>query len=89
MESITRWAILSEVTLPWLNSPRHTQPEQKKLWKLKVPVKNYSFVFTKKVILTKDNLATQNWNGSVKCSFCLNNETIKHLFFECQVARVI
>ena len=35
----------------------------------------------------KDNLAKRNWNDSVKCCFCHKDETIKHLFFECQFAR--
>ena len=35
------------------------------------------------VVLTKDNLARRNWNGSKKCVFCSHNETIQHLFFNC------
>jgi hypothetical protein len=35
----------------------------------------------------KDNLAKQNWNDSMKCCFCHKDETIRHLFFECQLAR--
>jgi hypothetical protein len=63
----------------------------KNLWKLKAPIKIKIFLWflRKDAILTKDNLAKRNWNGSVKCSFCHKNETIKHLFFECQVVRVI
>jgi hypothetical protein len=63
----------------------------KKLWKLKAPIKIKIFLWflRKSVILTEDNLAKRNWNGSVKYSFCHKNETIKHLFFECQVERVI
>ncbi|WVZ64590.1 hypothetical protein U9M48_014085 [Paspalum notatum var. saurae] len=34
------------------------------------------------VILTNDNLAKHNWQGSKQCSFCHSDETIKHLFFE-------
>jgi hypothetical protein len=46
--------------------------------------------FLKKgVILTKDNLARRNWNGSKKCCFCSKAETIQHLFFECHYARFL
>ena len=43
----------------------------------------------KGVILTKDNLAKRNWNGSKVCSFCSSLETIKHLFFDCIVAKAL
>ena len=43
----------------------------------------------KQVILTKDNLVKRNWTGSTSCSFCDRDETIKHLFFECPLARVL
>ena len=39
-------------------------------------------------ILTKDNLIKRNWVGSPTCHFCLENETIDHLFFACPVARI-
>jgi hypothetical protein len=38
------------------------------------------------VVLTKDNLAKRNWNGVKQCYFCHENETIKHLFYECYYA---
>ena len=41
------------------------------------------------VILTKVNLARWNWHGNMKCVFCHHNETIKHLFFQCNFARSI
>jgi hypothetical protein len=37
----------------------------------------------------KDNLVKQNWHGSKKCVFCHQDETIKHLFFQCRLARSI
>jgi hypothetical protein len=40
------------------------------------------------VILTKDNLAWHNWQGNKKCYFCLEKETIHHLFFDCRFAHV-
>ena len=41
------------------------------------------------LILTKDNLAKHNWQGSEKCCFRHKSETIKHLFFECRFAQAI
>lgn len=38
------------------------------------------FLF-KGVVLTKNNLARRNWNVSKIYCFCINNETIQHLFF--------
>src|SRR6187551_4021419 len=60
----------------------------KKIWKLKVPLKIKIFMWYLKrgVILTKDNLARRNWNGSKLCSFCSKEETIQHLFFDCHMA---
>ena len=43
----------------------------------------------KQVILTKDNLVKRNWTGSTRCSFCDRDETIKHLFFECPLTRIL
>ena len=43
----------------------------------------------RKVILTKDNLAKRNWNGNKCSSFCDNEETIQHLFFECPFAKIV
>ena len=60
----------------------------KKNWKMKIPlkIKIFTWYLRKGVILTKDNLVTRNWHGSTKCVFCLYDETIKHLFFQCKVA---
>ena len=43
----------------------------------------------KGVVLTKDNLAKRNWEGTKKCSFCNCDETIQHLFFGCGYADFI
>ena len=43
----------------------------------------------KQVILTKDNLTKRNWTGPTRCSFCDRGETIKHLFLDCPLARVL
>ena len=41
------------------------------------------------VILTKYNLVKRNWHENMQCVFCQQNETIKHLFFQCRFARSI
>ena len=66
-------------------------PSSKHVWKVKVPLKIKVFMWFvhKQVILTKDNLVKRNWTGSTRCSFCDRDETIKHLFFECPMARVL
>jgi hypothetical protein len=51
--------------------------------------KDFYLVFTKRVVLTKDNLACRRWNGSLKCCFCNLDETIKHLFVACQLATIM
>ena len=50
----------------------------KKLWKLKAPLKIKIFLWylRRGVILTKDNLAKRNWQGSQQCCFYHENKTI-------------
>ena len=62
----------------------------KKIWKMKIPLKTkvFAWYLRRGVILTKD-LAKHNWHGSRKCVFCQHDETIKHLFFQCEFARSI
>jgi hypothetical protein len=62
-----------------------------KIWKMKIPLKTKVFAWYLRcgVILTKDNLAKHNWHGCKKCVFCHQDETIKHLFFQCKFARSI
>jgi hypothetical protein len=50
---------------------------------LEIPlwIKVFGWYLGRGVVLAKDNLAKQNWHGSMKCVFCHQNETIKHLFF--------
>ena len=31
----------------------------------------------------------RNWTGPTKCSFCDRDETIKHLFIDCPLAKVL
>jgi hypothetical protein len=70
--------ILSDMSIDKISS--------NKLWKLKIP---FGLYLRKGVVLTKDNLAKQNWQGNKKCVFCHHDETIKHLFFQCRFARSI
>ena len=57
---------------------------------MKIPLKIKVFAwYLRKGILTKDNLVKRNWQGSKKCVSCAHDETIKHLFFTCKVARSI
>jgi hypothetical protein len=60
--------------------------KNKYTWKMKIPlrIKVFAWYLRRGVILTKDNLVRRNWQGSPKCCFCHHDETIKHLFFQCQ-----
>jgi hypothetical protein len=65
--------------------------DNKKILKMKIPLKNkkIAWYLRRGVILTKDNLIKQNWHGSKTYVFCSQDETIKHLFFQCNFARSI
>ena len=62
----------------------------KNVWKAKIPykIKNFMWLVENNAILTKDNLTKRHWVGSPTCYFCLENETIDHLFFQCPVAKI-
>jgi len=47
-------------------------PINRSLWKLKIPLKGKVFIWLLHhgVILTKDNLAKRNWQGTRQCCFC-------------------
>jgi hypothetical protein len=55
--------------------------------KIPLEVKIFMWCLRRGVVLTRDNIARRNWQGSKKCSFCTHDETIKHLFFWCKFAR--
>ena len=57
--------------------------------KIPLKIKVFTWYLRRGVIITKDNLVKQNWHGSTKCMFCPQQETIKHLFFQCSFARSI
>jgi hypothetical protein len=52
------------------------------IWKLRTPLKIKIFLWYSRwgAILTKDNLAKRNWQGTKTCCFCYKEETIRHLF---------
>lgn len=72
-----------------MTTPNSNQPRWP--WKLKPPLKIKIFLWYlgRGAILTKDNLKKRSWKGSLKCSFCNQNETIQHLFFHCYLARAV
>ena len=57
--------------------------------KIPLKIKIFSWYARRGDILTQDKLVKRNRKGSMKCVFCPDDETIKHLFFECKVARSI
>ena len=61
------------------------------IWKIKVPlrIKIFMWFIHKGVILTKDNLLKRNWVGSSRCCFCDQNESSKHLFLQCPLAKLL
>ena len=68
-----------------------TIPRTVHIWKVKVPLKIKVFMWFvhKGVILTKDNLAKRKWEGSKRCCFCDQDETIEHLFIKCPLAKLL
>lgn len=46
-------------------------------------------VSKKGVAVTKDNLAKRKWKGNISCCWCSQDESIKHLFFECPMAKLL
>jgi hypothetical protein len=60
-------------------------------WKVKLPLKFKIFLWylNKGVVLTKDNLVKRNWKGDERCVCCGAKESIQHLFFDCQMARLV
>ena len=51
--------------------------------------KNFMWYLRRGVILTKDNLAKQNWQRNQQCCFRHENETIQHLFFNCRFTQMV
>jgi hypothetical protein len=61
------------------------------VWKLKIPprVQILLWLITKNKALTRNNLAKRREVTDKTCLFCNEAEFVKHLFFECCVAKEI
>lgn len=61
------------------------------IWKIKVPlrIKIFMWFVQKGVVLTKDNLLKWSWIGRSTCCYCDQNETIRHLFLDCPLAKLL
>ena len=61
------------------------------IWKIEVPlrIKIFMWFVHKEVILTKDNLVKRRWVGSSRCCFCDHDETIRHLFLDCPLTKIL
>jgi hypothetical protein len=66
-------------------------PNNKLIWKTKIPLKIQIFMWQtfRNAIPTWDNLKRRKWPGNPTCSFCLQRESVDHLFFSCSVAKVV
>ena len=58
------------------------------LWKAKLPlkIKIWLWLILHNAIATKDNMRKRKWEGNYSCRFCLDDETIAHLFLKCPMA---
>jgi hypothetical protein len=52
-------------------------------------IKVFFWQLLQNAILTRDNMRRRKWSGSPLCSFCAQNVTARHLFFECSSAKVV
>jgi hypothetical protein len=66
-------------------------PSHKKIWKSKIPAKIQIFLWLvlDNAILTKDNMIRRKWQGDPSCYFCPANESVAHLLFDCNIAKVV
>jgi hypothetical protein len=63
----------------------------KKMWKSKIPskIKIFLWLVMNNAILTKDNMIRRKWKGDPACYFCPHDESVNHLFFQCNVAKAV
>jgi hypothetical protein len=61
------------------------------IWKARIPLKIKILLWQlfRDAILTRDNLRRRKWTGSPLRSFCNQNGTARHLFFDCGNAKVV
>ena len=59
------------------------------VWNLKIPPRVHFFLWLviNNRALTRDNLAKRRKVDDENCLFCLEKETIQHVFFDCVVAK--
>jgi hypothetical protein len=59
------------------------------IWKRLVPPRVHFFLWllSHNILLTKDNLMKRMKIADCSCLFCCEEESVRHLFFECVVIR--
>jgi 5-methylcytosine-specific restriction endonuclease McrA len=59
------------------------------MWKINVPPKLHVFLWllANEKVLTRDNLAKRRQVDDLTCLYCNDTESVKHVFFECCVAK--
>jgi hypothetical protein len=61
------------------------------VWKLKFPprIQAFLWLFSQNKIMTRDNLRTRGMVKPLECEIFKALETVKHIMFECIVARLL
>jgi hypothetical protein len=61
------------------------------IWSIVVPPKIQLFLWllSHNKLATVDNLNRKGFSKPAQCCFCMENESVSHLFFECAVARAV
>jgi hypothetical protein len=59
------------------------------MWKINVPPKLHVFLWllANEKVLTRDNLAKRRQVDDLTCLYCNDAESVKHVLFECCVAK--
>lgn len=62
-----------------------------KIWKSKIPakIKFLLRMILNNATLTKDNMVKRKWPDDPTYFFCLKNESVTHLFFQCSMAKAV
>jgi hypothetical protein len=61
------------------------------VWKLKIPprVQVFLCIFSQNKVMTRDNMRKSGIPKPQECSFCKEIESVKHLFFDCIVSKLM
>jgi hypothetical protein len=61
------------------------------MWKISVPSRIHIFLWlvANNKVLTRDNLAKRKTFDDASCLFCLETESVHHLFFGCCIAKLL